>query len=305
MRDWARHQNWTIFIWLLILVLLAVNLYVFQIHVSKSSGLLEVTVLDVGQGDSILIKSPDGLYALIDGGRGTAVMSQLDQFMPFWSRKFSFLIATHPDADHIEGLISVLADYQVDEVLWVKNKKTTEVTDELAAEVTTKSILNYELNADKDFRLGCCIDFDVVWPLPDFDSYNEKESNAASLTVILRYGKLDMFLGGDLPAAEEDLVVASLPPELLQVDVLKVSHHGSKTSTSAKFLHLIDTQLGLISVGKKNSYGHPAAEVLQNLQNEGVEVIRTDEEGAIQLKTDGEKLEVKTRNRLEYLDLKD
>jgi competence protein ComEC len=305
MREWYRHQNWAIFIWLGVMLLLALNLYLFQIHTNKGSSLLEITVLDVGQGDSILIKSPDGLYALIDGGRGTAVMSQLDQFMPFWERKFSFIIATHPDADHIEGLIDVLDQYEVEQILWVKNKKKTEVTYELEAEIQENKVLSYELNSERDFRLGCCIEFDVVWPSGDFDSYDEDEANAASLTVILRYGKLDMFLGGDLYVAQEEQVAGSLPLELRQIDVLKVSHHGSKTSTSAKFLHLIDTQIGLISAGKRNSYGHPAAEVLQNLENENIEIIRTDLEGTIQLKTDGEQLEIKTHNRLEYLDLKD
>jgi competence protein ComEC len=285
------------------IIILGLNtLVAYRIVLLRQLGKLEIYMLDVGQGDSILIHTPDGGYGLIDGGRGQVVLSQLAEVLPIGDRRLDFVLATHPDADHIEGLISIVQNYQVQKIFITKNSTNSGVYAELKSAIGQRGIENFEIKDTNDFRLGCCTNFNILWPRETMDGYHESETNRLSTAVLLSYKNFRMFLAGDLPTPEELDSVQDL--ENRDITVLKVGHHGSRTSTSSEFLNKTKPELALISDGINNSYGHPHSEVLENLVEHNVKIFRTDQIGRISLDTDGEELEVKGQKELEYFHLK-
>lgn len=293
----AINQN---FKWILT-VLVLLNGYVWQPYVGRDSGLLEVQVLDVGQGDSILVRTPDGLYGLIDGGKGDKVLAQLNEVLPWGQRRLDFVISTHPDLDHFEGLIPVMERYDIGALFWTKTDKDIPAYQALKDVVVRKHITNYRISSDYDFRLGCCVDFDVLWPLTTSNTYHVEDANDYSVAVLLKYKDFSMYMGGDLGGDLESQSVSALASDA--VDVLKVGHHGSKTSSSLSFLDVIKPKLAIISVGE-NSYGHPAPQVLNNLSSVGAAVWRTDLLGRITITTPGDLLEIFSEKGVEKMQLR-
>lgn len=285
----------------LIVFLVALNGFLWEGFLKEPfDGLsqLEIHILDVGQGDSILIKTPDGAYGLIDGGKGKRVLSELGKSLPFGQRKLTFVIATHPDADHIEGLIEVVKRYEVENLFWQKSSKQSDEYSELKSLVDQLGIKNYELRDTHDFRVGCCTEFDVIWPKYQADIYHETEVNEISIAVIVKYKDFEMFTAGDLGEGEikaiEDWQESEEFSADSTIDVLKVGHHGSSSSSDYAFLDAIKPKLALISVGENNSYGHPHQQVLDGLGSINAKVFRTDLHGRILLQTDGESMQVFT-----------
>lgn len=263
---------------------------------------LQITILNVGQGDAILIKTPDNKYGLIDGGAGDAVLGELAQALPFGVKHLNFILATHPDNDHIQGLVTALQHYDVNVVFWQKHNKQSGVYSELGDRIDNQELANYELREWHDFRLGCCVVFDVVWPQQNQDIYSVEEANHISTAVILRYKNLQMYLGGDLGVEGELTSVSSLDDFAASaIDILKVGHHGSKTSSSAEFIQQIGPEMAVISVGEENSYGHPAPEVIDTLILSGADVWRTDQDGRITITSDGYTAEISASNRVEKM----
>ncbi len=283
---------------------IALNLWVgYQaINLSSTNRHLEIYMLDVGQGDSFLIRTPEGKYGLVDGGRGSAVAEQLAQVMPFGTRDLEFILATHPDADHIEGLLPVLDSYKVKQILWGKSSSDSGIYASLKAKIQAQNIPNFEIKELDDFKVGCCTDFDILWPRETFNSYHESETNRTSISFILHYGKFRMFMGGDLPMAEELEAIVELKDR--DISVLKVGHHGSRTSTSDQFLAETTPEIALISDGQNNSYGHPHREVLDLFSKYNVKIFRTDEMGKVKLETDGEFVDVQALKGVENFRLK-
>ena len=218
------------------------------------------TVLDVGQGDSLLVETRDGLVGLIDTGVGESLLPVLRAELGL-STRLDFVAVTHPDADHAEGVLPLLEHYQVDEI-WVADHHLTDENElmkqiYLAAESAGSRVVRF---ASGDYLdLGCCLRGDVLWPRGDVIVDNV---NDASLALLFREGSFELFAAGDLSAEYEEIIVDSHP---MDVDALKVSHHGSKSSTSDKFLSVIKPEVSFISAGKSNSYGHPHASVLNSL----------------------------------------
>lgn len=253
----------------------------------RSSSDLEIYFLNIGQGDAYLIKSPDNFYALVDTGPNGSVVEELSAVLPFNISELDLVILTHPDMDHIGGFAEVSSDLRIENLFWAKNNKPSLTYQHAKNIVVQNSIANYQLNSEHDFRLGCCTLFDIVWPTPDVDTFRETEANEISLGFILQYGSFKMFAAGDLGTQNELASVRNCDVNHCNVDVLKVDHHGSLTSSGKEFLSVIDPEVAVISVGKDNRYGHPRAEILQNLQQQGAEVFRTDQLGRIKISTDG------------------
>ncbi len=253
-----------------------VTLGVFLMQVSSEAAKTRVVFMDVGEGDAILI-SQGSKQVLIDGGRnGKTLLSKIGRHVPFWDRTIELVIVTHPDADHIGGLPDLMSAYAVRYML---SSGATNDTDEyrLLSQAVNRPGGTEEEAA---FR-GTSIEFpdggvfSIEYPLtPVPGNIQDTGTNASSIVTRFVYGQTSFLFTGDLPREE-----AFLPDEE-PVTILKTAHHGSKYSTSDRFLEHVSPREAVISVGK-NMYGHPSRETLERLSSHGVTVHRTDEEGDI------------------------
>ncbi|HOF42572.1 MAG TPA: MBL fold metallo-hydrolase [Candidatus Moranbacteria bacterium] len=260
-----------------LLFVLAIILGVIISHIRKAD--LRIAFLDVGQGDSILI-SQGSNQILIDGGKdGKVLLEKIGRFMPFWDRSVEIVIATHPDHDHISGLIDVLRAYNVHSFLETKAKSDSATYKKLEEEIGGRNIEKIETAKGLKVLFPGSGELEVLYPFGSIAKVDEKNSNENSIVAKFRFGESSFLLTGDITEEKEKELVASGAD--LATEVLKVSHHGSKYSTGDEFLSATDAKSAVISVGKNNSYGHPSDEVLRKLSKHGVEIYRTDEIGDI------------------------
>ncbi|OHA89992.1 MAG: hypothetical protein A2832_01750 [Candidatus Zambryskibacteria bacterium RIFCSPHIGHO2_01_FULL_44_22b] len=266
------------------------NIFVWvAIYARQASGLLKVYFLDVGQGDAIFIDSPTHGQVLIDGGKNRRVLSQIDKALPFGDKTIDVVIATHPDLDHIGGLPEVISRYKVGLFIEPGVESDNTLDDELEKRVEEKNIPTLLARRGMVVNFGDGAKLQILFPNQDVSNW---ETNRASIVSKLTYGDSSFLLMADSPMAIEDVLV-NLEPTLLDADVLKAGHHGSRTSTSPNFLKSVTPEYAVISAGKDNSYGHPHTEVLTNLTSIGAKILNTAESGTIQFETDGKILKLK------------
>ena len=252
-------------------------------------GRLHVAFLDVGQGDAVLVTLPDGRQLLIDGGPSpTALNWRLGQEMPFWDRTLEMVINTHPDADHLGGLVSLPERFTLAQILVSDAQAGTQLFETWQAELAEAQLSPLVGQAGVQLTLGTNIIATLLNPAP---TLADAAPNNRSLVLHLQYGDISFLFPGDIEApVEQALVQAGLPP----ATVLKSPHHGSKTSSSEPFLVAVDPQLVVVSVGEDNRFGHPSPEVLERYATYGLPVLRTDQRGTIEFITDGQQLWVET-----------
>ncbi len=267
----------TIFIW-------------YGVLAEECDGLMTVAFLDIGQGDAIFIETPSGKQVLIDAGPNKKVLRELTKQMEFYDRSIDVLIESHPDLDHIGGFPAVLNSYEVDFVFssGVSCEKAIckELTNNIEEEGIPVSGRGKILTRGNILDLGDGIYLKVLFP--DRDAFGF-ETNMASLVIKLVYGETSFLLTGDSPKAIEEYLI-SLDGKDLDIDVLKLGHHGSKTSTGEYFVGMTSPEIAVISVGANNRYKHPSQEVLNILENFEIDVLRTDEQGTIIIQSDGKNL---------------
>jgi competence protein ComEC len=255
-------------------------------QVAQSDGLLTVAFLDVGQGDSVYIETPNGYQMLIDGGTGAQVLAELGRVMPMLDRDLDFVAATHLDKDHVGGLLSVFESFKVGYVL-----DTGILPQDTVDERYYETIDEYNIKRQTVFR-GDYIDLDkeagvsVEILSPEFTEIDDYSTNDSSLVMRLQYGEATMLLTGDAGKKVEKQLV--LLQDDLDVDILKIGHHGSKTSTAVEFLEATTPELAIIQAGENNRYGHPHADVISALRSRGIDYLCNCKEGRIVLKSDGE-----------------
>lgn len=257
----------------LLFIVIALGFIIFSL--SKNNG-IEITFLDVGQGDAILIEEGSN-QVLIDGGRSKGILlEKLGENMPFWDRKIETIIITHPDTDHYGGLVGALDNYQIKNIIKTdaeKDGKEWEIFKEKINNENVESVRSiYDLNIvfSNGARLKTIYPFEKIGDL--------KDSNARSVVMRLDFGENSFLFTGDLPNDVEKILSHSGID--IDVDFLKIAHHGSKNSSSEEFLEKVNPKDAIISVGK-NSYGHPHKEVLGELKNRLIRTWRTDEDGDI------------------------
>jgi competence protein ComEC len=274
------------------------GLVLFPHPVARRSRQLEVTAIDVGQGDSLLVVTPDGKTLLIDAG-GLAGASPESNFdvgedvvsPVLWSRGIRRLDAvaiTHAHADHIGGMAAVLANFKPGE-LWVgKNPDAPQYNRVLeeAGRIGTRIVAH---TAGDAFKFGAA-SVRVLAPEADYRP-GSAPSNNDSLVLRVSYGKTSALLEGDAEAPSEARMVEE---GCLRSDVLKVGHHGSRTSTTPAFLAAVAPEYSMISVGRRNVYGHPRHEILEELQGAHVATYRTDMLGLTSFYLDGEHVTAET-----------
>lgn len=240
---------------------------------------LRVSFLDVGQGDAILIQTPSGDDVLIDGGPGRAVLRGLGEELAWHDRGIEMMILTHPDADHLFGLYDVLERYDVAHVLTGAEPLPSGWGDAVERERAMTRVVSAGLVLD----LGDGVTLEVISPLGGADS----SDNNASLVMRLVYGEVSFLLTADIEAEAEEALITS--GAVVQSTVLKVAHHGSKTSSTAAFLEAVAPSISVISAGANNQHGHPHAEVVDRLDDYGP-VLTTADSGSISIETDGTNL---------------
>lgn len=252
-----------------------------------SDSRLHIYILNIGQGDAMLMKTPRGNWGMIDSGKNSIVLEELEKTLPFFTRKLSFIVLTHPDADHIEGFVEILKRYDIETVFINKTIKQSSLFESILHKIRSHNIVQYELSAMHDFIFDD-VTFDIVWPTTPKDYLEIEDSNDTSISMIISYGKFELYTAGDLSFTEENLAI----PFARDIDVMKVSHHGSTSSTNPELLKKLTPEIAIISAGKDNSYGHPHQDILDNLIREEIHILRTDEIGTIEIKTDGTLLSI-------------
>jgi competence protein ComEC len=244
---------------------------------------LRVVFFDVGQGDSIFIRTPQKHHILIDGGPGNVVLEKLGQELPFFYNSIDLLILTHSHDDHVSGLIEVLERYKV------KNIVSTGVLNESTISRKWNELINEK--GYKEARAGQKIfttDFYIttLYPVESLKDKKIKDLNAVSVVNLFNFQEKYKFLFmGDAYIAQEKEILSYCKEadncDDLKVDVLKLGHHGSKTSTSEDFLEKIMPKVAVIMVGDDNRYGHPHYETIERLENFNINIMRTDRDGDI------------------------
>jgi competence protein ComEC len=252
---------------------------------------VHVSFLDVGEGDAILIQASRGQTILVDGGPGpSAVTTALGRRLPFWSRGLDLVVLTHPNDDHLVGLVEVLRRYRVTEVLEPGLADGGATYTEWLKTIEEKAIRRRVAEAGQSVDLGDGARLEVLAPSQRIVSAANVDANNSSVILRLVVGEVSFLLTGDVETpGEQDLLRRQVSLESL---VLKAPHHGSRLSLDPAFLRAVNPALAVISVGADNRNGHPSAEALDRLK--GVTVYRTDLQGTIEIVTDGRTYEVRT-----------
>lgn len=254
---------------------------------SRPDGRLHVVFLDVGQGDAIFIQSPGGRQVLIDGGRyPSTTLDELGRWIPFWDRSIDMVIATHPDADHVAGLVDVMARYDVGILITnAADEDGDAIFAALLGEANGDGVTIHEAHEGDIIKLEDGVELEV---LHSGSPGSPDHRNDDSVVTRLTYGALSVLLTGDAEeAAETEMIRGDLP---LDAVVLKAGHHGANTSSSAPFLEAVSPRVVVISVGADNSYGHPHPAMLARAVAVGAAVLRTDLLGTIELESDGRRM---------------
>lgn len=276
-------------------LLILLNSAVWYAAIWEERGeILKVAFLDVGQGDSIFIESPNGNQMMIDGGpSGTVTESELGKLMPFYDRHLDLIMMTHPDADHVAGFQSILEDYKVDQVMEPGSSAETatykKVEETIAARQIQKTLARRGTRIVLDAKRK--IYLTILFPDRDVSKF---ETNDSSIVARLTYGHNSFLLTGDSPQKIESYLTF-LDGQNLKSDVLKPGHHGSKTSTADEYVAVIQPTYAVISAGKNNRYGFPHQQVLDVLNKYRSQIFTTYEKGTIVFKSDGENLSYKIK----------
>jgi len=247
--------------------------------------------LDVGQGDSELAILPGGVKVLIDGGpMNGQLQKNLEEIFPLNDRYIDLVIVSHPQLDHFGGLLDVFRNYNIGAVLTTAYDADNQYWKEFEKIIKEKRIPRMAL-AEGDKIINKDSQFLILSPASDT---NPKDVNNTGIVSILRSSGISAFFGADIDAKKEQELAKKFK---LDVDILKVSHHGSKFSSDSVFLKNVSPQFAMIEVGK-NSYGHPTKEALSRLKNFGAQVFRTDLSGLIRVLIEKGKMSVYTQKQL-------
>ncbi len=282
----------------LVLPLLLVAVLVWSVALTQPDGKLHVSFLDVGQGDAILLRMPNGQDILIDGGPDPQKINlELSENLPFWDRTIDLVVCTQPQADHIAGLVEVLQRYNVEQVLDPGISYDSAIYQEWLRLIEIKGIEHKVARAGQQINLGDGVKIEILNPPESLWEGTSHDVDNNGVVLRLSWNNVSFLFTADIRAeAELELI---LQRANLKATVLKVAHHGSDTSTSQRFLRLVDPQVAVICVGGDNPFGHPGPEALERLVDSLGEdnVYRTDQDGTIEFIADGDRLWVKTESR--------
>jgi len=282
----------------LIAPLLIIAILIWLVVLTMPDNKLHVSFLDIGQGDAILIQTPNHQNILIDGGPDPQKINlELSKKLPFWDRTIDLMISTQPQADHITGLVEVLQRYEVKQVLEPGVPYDSLIYQEWLKLVEGKQIEHTIARIGQEIDLGQGIMIEVLNPPLKLFQGTSHDVDNNGVVLRLSSGKVSFLLTADIRQEAELELIGQRAN--LRSTVFKVAHHGSKTSTSAQFLAAVDPEVAVISAGADNPFGHPNTEVVERLieRLSGDKVYMTYENGTIEFITDGEKLWVKSERQ--------
>ncbi len=240
---------------------------------------LEIAFLDVGQGDASLIKTPFGQNILIDGGADYKVIEELEKELQWWDRAIDLMILTHPHDDHVAGLIFVLERYNVKKILYTGVVHSAPAYLEWLKIVKAKNIPLMIIDRPQKIIFGNDCFLNIIYPRQSLLGKSVSNLNNSSIIAELDCeNKTVLFMGDAEIEVEEELIKTG---DLRSVEILKVGHHGSNTSSHQEFLEMVNPQKAIISSGIGNKFGHPSLRIIKRLERLGAEVLRTDIEGTI------------------------
>ena len=245
---------------------------------------LEVTFIDVGQADSILLEN-EGQYMLVDAGNNEDGPKLVTYLKGLGINQFNYVVGTHPHEDHIGGLDDIINNFNIKNFYMPDVITTTKTFEDVLDALENKNIALTIPNKNDTFKLG-----DATIKVLYVGSEDEKDLNNTSIVLKATYQNVSFLLTGDASTKVE----GNLDRKDLESTVLKVAHHGSSTATNEEFLNLVNPKYAVISVGKDNQYNHPHTSVLNTLANHNITTYRTDEDGTIQMITDGVNIEINT-----------
>jgi competence protein ComEC len=258
---------------------------------ARPDGSVHIIVMDVGQGDSILLEGDRGGRILIDGGPDPNVlMTNLDHYIPTWDRRLDAVVLTHPHDDHVSGLVAVIQRYQVGRVFEPGWSVDTPAYRAWKAALTAKGLARERLSTGETLRLDDAT-LQVLWPddgttrpsYLDQNATSNRQTNDASIVLLGEYEGRRFLLTGD---AEDDVDPILLSRGLPGVDMLKVAHHGSATASSDVLLATLRPGVAVVSVGANNPYGHPNEATMARLRAHSSDVLRTDQNGTVEVTLD-------------------
>jgi len=278
----------TIFLSVLAIATVAVWVTIFR----ADRGVLTVAFLDVGQGDSIYIETPHGTQVLIDGGPDAYILSALGGVMPWHDRTIDLVLGTHPDKDHVGGLAPVIDKYDVSVIVWngaEHDTKTYQNFLDAAHEEEGRGAQMIIARRGQRFVLDEDVTLDILFPNQDPNGW---DTNDGSIVTMLTYGQEKFLLTGDAPQGVEKYLIG-FDGKLLHANVLKLGHHGSKTSSAPEFLAAVSPEYAVVSAGKDNTYGHPNEEALSATRAVGATLLSTISSGTIIFEADGSAMKLR------------
>jgi competence protein ComEC len=262
--------------------LCVVSLGLFAYVGIRPDDLSHIYFFDVGQGDASLIVTSDDQTILIDGGPSDVVVDRLAEVLPPWHRHIDLVILTHPHADHVTGLSAVLDDYHVGEFWFNGSRYDSATYQNLLAKIDELQIPKKIVTIETKRQLGAAT-IDVIGPATVPEGISNL--NKTSLVFSFKLGDFQVLFAGDAESSNEtEMLSRGVVPN---IDVIKVPHHGSRTSSSLEFIRAADPEVGAIMLGADNEFGHPHAETLERYQTIGAQLYRTDQDGTIEVVTDG------------------
>ena len=257
-----------------------------QPSVQEKSNDLKVHFIDVGQGDSTLIQLADGKTILIDGGNKADSSVIIDYLKALNIKSIDYLIATHPHEDHIGSLPAIIKYFNIGNIYMPKITHNTKIFEDLLLSIKAKG---YKINtAAAGVKIIDTIDHKLVILAPNSEEY--KDLNNYSAVVKLTYKKSSFLFAGDAEDVSENEMMKQSRD--IQADVLKVGHHGGRTSSTKDFLEAVAPKYAIISVGLDNDYGHPHKETMERLQALKLKIFRTDEQGTIVASSNGKTISI-------------
>ncbi len=273
---------------------------IFALGYSVSAALvpttdLHVSVLDIGQGDAIYIEAPNGRTMLVDAGPRGSLVAPLKAAQTISKKHIDVFVLTNPDADHFAGILDLMKTYSMGTVVESGTRSTSKsyqsfdrlVTEEKIPRLIARNGMEIVLDQKRDIK------FSILFPDHNVSGWKH---NDASIVGRLTYGTRSFMLTGDATTFTESIVRVRNEQELLKSDVLKIGHHGSRTSTSEAFLDAVSPTYAIVSYSMGNTYGHPHSEVVDRIRARDIILLETAKEGTVTCTTDGEKLDCNREN---------
>lgn len=264
-------------------LLLIANVFLVSVDWQNSHRGFTFAMLDVGQGDALFIETPSGVQIMFDAGPPKSILGPLAKVMSPFDKSIDAFVITNPDTDHIGGLTDILKNYKVGTVFESGTLTDSKLYQNVREEMKRQNIPDILVSRGMRLDMGDSVFIDILFPDRDV---SEWATNDGSVVAKLTYGKNSIILTGDATAKTEKIILSENTSSQLKSTILKVGHHGSRTSSSVPFIKVVSPQYALISVGKDNTYGHPHQETLDTMVQFGAKILRTDILGTIVMKCD-------------------